>query len=280
MVEENQDQAAAQAGNAQKRERELSTIEFSYSDLDSAIEIARMVHDKAGTSCEVIQLASWLGQSAAGGTFRSRLSAARLFGLIETERGGVASLTALGRNILDAGKEHDSRVMAFLNVELYREMYENFKGHSLPPAPALERQMVGFGVASKQADRARQVFTKSADQAHFIDQQTGRFVKPGMATRQDDPSPNDQRDKGGGGGKPPLDPTLQGLVDRLPRGGAAKWPLADRVKWHRALVSVSDIVYGDEEGELIIAVKAPTKMSAENGEGLPSQPASALDTAV
>jgi hypothetical protein len=41
------------------------------------------------------------------------------------------------------------RVTAFLNVELFRVMYDQFKGHALPPPPAIERNVVESGVSPK-----------------------------------------------------------------------------------------------------------------------------------
>ena len=115
-----------ESSGAAKRER--SSIEFPYSDLENAIEIARTIFNRAGSSCEVKQLASWLDQSAVGGTFRSRLSASRIFGLVETERGGLVGLTDLGRQILADDLNRAARVTAFLNVPLYEAMYEEYHG--------------------------------------------------------------------------------------------------------------------------------------------------------
>jgi hypothetical protein len=73
-----------------------------------------------------------MGQTASGGTFRTRLGAAKMFGLIETGQ-GRAALTQLGRDVIDSsGNAHASRVTAFLNVELFKAMYDQFKGNALP----------------------------------------------------------------------------------------------------------------------------------------------------
>src|SRR3984893_9745944 len=137
--------AGEQQGAERKRFR--SEIEFPYSDLESAVEIAQTIHDKAGSSCETDELAAWMGQTASGGTFRTRLGAARLFDLIETGQGRV-TLTQLGRDALDnSGKERAARITAFLNVQLFAAMYEQFKGNALPPPPAIERQVEQLGVS-------------------------------------------------------------------------------------------------------------------------------------
>ena len=257
---------AVKAGetDAGKRTRERSTVEFPYSDLGSAIEIARTINDKAGLECEVAQLAAWLGHTATGGTFRSRYSAARIFGLIETERGGRVTLTDLGRDVLNPTASDRAKARAFLNVDLFRQLYESHKGRALPPAAAVERMVTNLGVAPKQAERARQTFIKSAHVAQFIDQQTGAFIQPAFPTNdkaapdasKDTPNASEEK-KGGGGGNggdlpPELDPIIRGLISRLPESGA-KWPSGERKLWLGILESTFRLVYEDDgepgEGE-------------------------------
>lgn len=204
--------------DAGKMKRARSQIEFPYTDLESSIELVAMLHQKAGMSCEDVQLASWLNQSAAGGGFRSRLSAGRMFGLTETNSSTV-NITSLGLDAIDPDRGPAARAEAFLRVELFRAMYDQFKGYALPPAAAIERQMEALGVAPKQKDRARQTFMKSAVYANFIDAQTGRFTKPAFAA----PAPKDAADQvqppngGGGGGDPPAQekPLEYRLVDLM-----------------------------------------------------------------
>ncbi len=243
---------------AVRQRRERSTIEFPYSDLGSAIEIARVINERAGLECEATQLAAWLGQSVTGGTFRSRYSAARLFGLIETERGGHVKLTTLGLEALSPQKSDKAKSQAFLKVELFRQMYETYKGNALPPAAALERMVTNLGVAPKQAERARQTFTKSADVAQFIDQQTGAFIEPAFPSPTE-PAPaepsatvdSSSRNTGGGGGDdgdvpPELDPIIKGLIGRLPRVGSV-WPSEQRKLWLGILENTFQLVYRDDE---------------------------------
>lgn len=263
----NRDQSEATEGdttNVMRRER--STIEFPYADLDLAVEIARTIYDRAGTSCEIRQLAGWLDQTTTSGTFRSRISAARVFGLTETERGlGKISLTTLGRDIVDTGKEPAARAEAFLTVPLYTAMYETNNGHALPPAAAIERQMTQLGVSSKQAERARQVFIKSAQQANFIDQQTGRFIKPavggsGRANEGLDDPP--KKKNGGGDGPTDLDPVIKGLIDKLPPPGSV-WAEPDRQLWLQILESSFKLIYEDKP----IALPPPISKPAEGEDG-------------
>jgi hypothetical protein len=236
---------------ADKSKRIISSIDFPYSDLDSAVDLVRTIHTRAGMSCETEQLAGWMDQSASGGTFRSRTSAAKMFGLTQSERGQIG-LSPLGLDILDGAKERAARVTAFLNVPLYSAMYEQYKGYSLPPPPAIQRQMVTLGVSAKQADRARQVFTKSAMQANFIDPGSGRFIKPSVGAVEPSPPPKSENEgrTGNGGGGPidlDLDPLLIELLKKIPSTEDG-WPSAKRLRWFRTFaMNVSEIY--DTEGE-------------------------------
>jgi hypothetical protein len=245
----------AAADSAEEKKRFRSEITFPYADLESCLELAQTLHSRAGTSCEQDELAAWMNQSATGGTFRTRISAAKMFGLIDTGQ-GRATLTQLGRDVLEgSGNERRARVEAFLNPELFSKMYEQNKGHPLPPPAAIERQMEQIGISPKQKERARQTFSKSATFAGFIDQSTGRFVKPGNLSVRDEggggPQERDEGDGnrggGGGGGDPPkIDPIIQGLLSRLPRSGDV-WPEADRKLWLELLSGSFKLIYKDKE---------------------------------
>ena len=178
-----------------------------------------------------------------------------MFGLIETGQGRV-SLTQLGRDVLsNSGKDRASRIAAFLNVELFSAMYDQYKGSALPPPPAIERQVAQLGVSPKQTERARQTFMKSAQYAGFIDASSGRFVKPGIAqgeearTRPDGDGENKKRNSGSDGNEPPdLHPFVQGLLKGLPRAGTA-WPEDQRKLWLDTAASIFKMIYKDVSPE-------------------------------
>jgi hypothetical protein len=247
------------------RKRFRSEIEFPYADLENAVEVAQTLHSKAGTSCEIEELAAWMNQSATGGTFRTRISAAKMFGLIETLQ-GRATLTQLGRAILDKDSERQARCTAFLNAELFAAMYEQHKGNSLPPPAAIERQMEGMGVSPKQKERARQTFMKSAHYAGFIDPSSGRFIKPGFgASKEDNPPPPLKQDEGGGGyggggggngttDDLTLDPLLIALLKKIPPSGTP-WPAAQRIRWFRTFAMNVSQIYDDEDKPVEMEIK-------------------------
>ena len=175
-----------------------------------------------------------------------------MFGLIDTGQ-GRATLTQLGREAVDgSGNERAARVQAFLNPELFSKMYEQNKGHALPPPAAIERQMEQFGISPKQKERARQTFSKSATYAGFIDPSTGRFIKPGnLGTPRDEGGGAQERETvqfAGGGDEPPgIDPIIAGLLKRLPKSGDV-WPKAQRKLWLSLLEGSFDLIYKDDNG--------------------------------
>src|SRR5277367_6599282 len=193
---------ATDPASPDERKRVRSVVEFPYADLENAVEVASTLHSRAGTSCDVEELAAWMNQSATGGTFRTRLSAARIFGLTDNAQRRV-TLLQLGRDIVPgSGNERAAAITAFLNAELFRMMYDQHKGNVLPPAAAIERQMEGLGVSPKQKERARQTFMKSAHFAGFLDPASGRFIKPGNGSTKSDAgtTPTPESTKGGGDG--------------------------------------------------------------------------------
>jgi len=103
-------------------------------------------------------------------SYRIQISATRMFGLVDTTS-GRHRLSQLGRMIVDPQREREARTRAFQNVPLYKAIFENYKGGVLPPAAALERDIIGLGVAEKQTSRARQVFEKSAEQAGYFERE-------------------------------------------------------------------------------------------------------------
>jgi hypothetical protein len=197
---------AASERSSDTRGMDRSTIEFPYLDLDTAVEVARAVYSRAGLgSCEIDELAAQM-QQVVSGSFRLKTGTAKTFGLVDKDGRSAFQLSALGQRMVRADTEQEARATAFLTVPLYKAVFERYRGHLLPPARALEREMAAFGVAPKQVDKARQAFERSARQAGFFAQGDDRLVQPRLdppATRPIDSGDagNDARehDRGGGG---------------------------------------------------------------------------------
>lgn len=241
---ENANEAADKEG--ERKKNEVSSVVFPYNDLNSAIVIVRTILDNAGTSCTLKQLAGYLDMEASAGGFRARIAPARIFGLADFERGN-ATLTDLGRQILDEPNEKAARVTAFLNVELYKTVFQKFDGGLLPKGVALEQEMQRMGVASKQTDKARQVFERSAQQAGFFARGKERLIMP-VVGEAPPPKKEEEKPPGGGGGgggddgTKGLHPFVQGLLKTLPEPGT-EWTAADQAKWLQTAASIFGLIY-------------------------------------
>jgi hypothetical protein len=250
-----------------KTKRDRSTIVFPYNDLEDAIGLVKGVHTIGGSSCQADQLAAQLKHPADGSTFQVRLNTARIFGLVMYSQGTV-NLTPLGTRICDPQQEKSARAESFLNVPLYKAVYEQFKGGVLPPASGLDATMGSLGVAAKQKENARRAFQRSATQAGFFEFLQDRLVYPSMkGSGEPLPSGNgesqsnaDSKKKGtngGDGGDGTRHPLIEGLIKALPKGGD-DWPLESRKKWLQAAAMNFDFVYEDstkDQGSLKVSVE-------------------------
>lgn len=247
---------AAEAANQNKDDgkRERSTIEFPYMDLEDAVEVAKAIHRTTGsTPCQHDQLAAALNLSMNSSGYRVRVSTARLFGLLDSDRGsGAVRLTELGQMASDTVREREAKAKAFLNVPLFKKVYELNRGKQLPPPAALEREMAGLGVAEKQKERARQVFQRSAEVAGFFELDKSRLIMPTGVGESLPPSAlnegNDDTEKngsGGGGDGLGLDPLLVELLKKIPQADKG-WPATQRVRWFRTFAMNVSQIYDDE----------------------------------
>lgn len=117
-----------------------SEMQFPYFSLEKSIEVPKLIHDRAGGRCDRAQLAGLLGYSGVrNGGFTTRMSAAKMFGLIE-ESGDVITLTERAKKILSPVRPSDSeqgRLDAFMDVELFRKVFDDFDSHTLPAPDGL-----------------------------------------------------------------------------------------------------------------------------------------------
>jgi len=271
--------SAGTARTGDKITRERSQIEFPYTDLGQAEELARKLMERGGGVAEPAQLAAWMDQSASGGTFKSRLSAARMFGLIGGDRETVR-ITDDGRDILDTDKAPAVRCRAFLRVPLFDAMFQKNSGYALPPAAAIERQMLDLGVPTKQKERARQVFMKSASTAQFIEPASGRLSKPAVTASSVEPSPppSNRPGGGGGGGGSSYHPFIQGLLDEIPDAeDFPRWDIEEQAEWLRTAAGIFKLM-SKQPGRIVVEVKnAGSSRQAgapevAGGTGHPSEP--------
>ena len=245
--------------------RDRSSIGFPYLDLDDAVQVAKAVHAVGGSTCQWDQLAAQLQQTATGGGFRMRLGTAKLFGLLNYDRGTI-NLTPLGSRIADPQQEEAARADAFLNIPLYKALYEEYKNATLPPTSGLVTAIGNLGVAPKQKDKARQVFQRSAKQAGFFKFGTDRLVMPSIKSSASAPMPASEpnqdpppekrkkKDEGDHGERHPL---IEGLLKELPEP-QSEWTTEDRKKWLEMASTIFNVIYRDSDdsrGSLRVVVE-------------------------
>lgn len=252
----NQTEPATEGKAPQKRQR--SAVAFAYIDLKDVMEVATAIHDHVGSGdCDEHQLSAWLNKSQKSSGFRILLSTARLFGLIETDTAASFRLTVLGRRAVDPTQAREAKARAFLTVPLYSAIFEKYKGGVLPPAAALEREMMQIGVAEKQIRTARLVMERSAQYASFLEHGKDRLVMPGIApdASREPASPDESERRlgggagGSGGGGKPRHPFIEGLLKTLPDPDSEEeWPREKRVKWLQTAANIFDLIYKGEGG--------------------------------
>ena len=267
----NFERAGGDVGDAR---REQSTIGFPYLDLDAAIEVARAIYNRSGLgSCDLDELAAEMGQTMSG-AFRQKTGTAKTFDLVDKESKSSIKLSQLGRQIISADSERAARAEAFMRVPLYSAIYDKYKGHLLPPTKALEREMQAVGVSSKQTDKARQAFERSAKQANFFESGEDRLVRPrvDLDTREagqeyagdtggsgDGESGGSGGSSGSGGGRASdLHPFIQGLLDKIPEP-ETNWSADERAKWLQTAASIFGLIYKGD-GEITVSVKPTNAM--------------------
>jgi hypothetical protein len=235
--------------------REQSTISFPYQDLDEAIEIAKAIHELHGSQCSTDQIAAHIGQSLTSSSFKGKVATAKIFGLVTTSQGGMVSLTPLGSKIADSQQEKAARVEAFLNVPLYKAVYDQFKGTVLPPQNGLEAAIGSLGVALKQRERARQVLQRSAQQAGFFQFGTDRLIMPAIkasgapaptADSTEDTDADRKRKAKDDDDEEEMHPFIKGLLRKLPKPDS-EWTVESRAKWLQAAVNIFDLMYTDSD---------------------------------
>jgi hypothetical protein len=274
MANENGDGTTSKLKPDDGGKRQRSSIAFPYMDLHEAITLAKAIHNNVGTgTCSLEQLAPWVKQSPTSSGFRSRLTASRLFGLINTDRSDALQLTELGRLVVDSKRAREGRAKAFLSVPLFAAVHDKFKGGVVPPDAALEKELVALGVAGTLSSTARRVLERSAEQAGFYEAGRDRLVTPGFVPQDAAPAETVDEGSGNGGGagggagggqsvELNLDPLLIALLKKIPEADKG-WPGPNRVRWFRTFaMNVSQIYDADEENPVEMNIGLETDKTA------------------
>ena len=260
------------------RSRPKSGVSFPYFDLDSSVDVAKTMHGKAGGLCDLPQLAALLKYSGVkNGSFRMRVSAAKMFGFIEEADEKKLRVSSRGREIIapvSVATATRAKVDAFLAVELFKKVFDQYHGTSLPESVGLKNQLqTEYGVVPDRVPPTVRILLDSAEQAGLFATagNRSRMVMPplipgsGSAVTDDpankreitDDPPADPIQEGGGSGGGGngggfdgggIDPAILGLLQRLPPGGT---PLNKkrRESLIAAFTATVGFIYPDPEGE-------------------------------
>lgn len=259
--------------------RPRAAVTYAYNDLDASIAVAARMQEMQGGSCTLDQLAQWLDYaSTKSGTFQARLSSAKQFGLV-AQADGVLQVTERSKAILSPVMPEDAinaRVDAFVAVELYGQIYDRYKGGTIPPRVGMRNLLVNTYKLSEEAvDKALRVMYDSAKQAGlFSGNDESRLVRPGIrpstaqasaATAERAPAAfapaptastteraEPQRHGGGGGGgdgpPPGVHSAIVGLLRDLPPAGAV-WSKKGKDRFVKAFLATLDFVYQTDDEE-------------------------------
>jgi len=161
----------------QDEKRQVSTTKFPYYALADSVAVAQTIYQKAGGSATLDELAAHLNYAGTdNGAFKSRIAAARTFGLVERSNDKLV-LSQIAQSILTPVYDwmpKEGLAKAFLNVELFKKVYEEYKGKQLPPDFGLKNALkTTFGIAPPSVERAFRVLIESAETAGFFETRAG-----------------------------------------------------------------------------------------------------------
>lgn len=245
--------------------RAKSGVGFPYWDLDSVVEVGKEMHERAGGVCDNAQLATMLGYSGvSNGSFRTRVSAAKMFGIIEDTDDRKLRVSARGRRIvapITAADGLSARVEAFLAVDLFKKVFDRYHGTTLPENVGLRNLLQNeYQVVPDRVAPTVRILLDSAEQAGLFKAAGNRTrmvmplgptaptLAPPPAAPADAPELSSRYGggNGGGGGDDGIDPAILGLLKRLPVGGT---PMTE--KRRKALIdaftNVVSFIYPDAD---------------------------------
>lgn len=270
-------------------QRLRAAASYPYYDFDSSLTVAKTIQDMQGGSCTNDQLALWMDyKSVKSGTFISRVSAAKQFGLIANDESGLR-VTERAKQVFAPVMPEEvaaAKADAFLSVDLFSKVYEKFKGGTIPPRVGMRNLfMSSFGLSDEAADRAVRVLFDTARQTGmFSGQDETKLVRLGIfkaPTPSPSPPPSSENIQqqsvapvakqhsasdshsqagetikphgsgsgGSGGGVPPgVHSAIVGLLRDLPPPGA-EFSKKGKQRFVKAFLATLDFVYPPTDDE-------------------------------
>jgi len=192
-------------------QRQRSEVRFPAYGLADSVAVAKAIHDKGGGKATPDALAAYLSyKSTANGAFLARIGAARMFGLV-AKAGDFFTPSPLAQQILMPTYVEQGRqalVEAFLNVDLFKRVFDDFRGKDLPPEFGMKNALRNtYRVVPTRIDVAYRVLMESAESAGFFETRGARthLIMPPLKPVSPAPGPTvhettEDSNKLGGGG--------------------------------------------------------------------------------
>lgn len=264
MIDITKHEEELQPSATEEKRREVSRFSYPYYDLETALEVVKLLYNQAGGKASFAQLASYLGhKDESSGAFIAKVFGAKLFGLVHIATQNV-SITPLGERLasLQPGSQRDLRLAeAFLNVPLFCEVYKRFQNSTLPSTREglLNVLQSTFGVPLKRAPVALKILLASAEQAGFKRTDPNRLIHPVPAgLMEKEVSLETRAEKEPAGGSIPsvqtsqtgttlskIHPAISGFLQELPSEGQP-WTENQRQRWLDAFTAMIKALYPTE----------------------------------
>jgi hypothetical protein len=225
----------------ENNEQERKEAAYPYYDLESCIKFASHLKDLGGSKGGVKKslLAKQVGLAESTPSFFQRLSAAKVFGMIDGW--GNYSLTETGRKYFYPQTENDKNeaiLTMFLAPQAFKFIVNRFDGERLPTTEIMGNIFhQEMKIPDSWKDRVAQIFARSAHFAGIID--SGGFLRydAAMHTRKSD-RPEET---------PKSESVLDVPVELLPTDDAPKgvnaWSYSS--KGHQVKVQTPEIISKD-----------------------------------
>lgn len=152
--------------------RPRSENSFPTFNLAESLKVADVIHKHGGGTATAEQLSSYLGyKSTNNGSYLGRVGSARAFGFV-TKNGDAFTPSPLAMRIISPVYESEKKkavVEAFSNVQLFKKVYEDFRGKELPPGFGMKNALRNqYGIVPNRVDLAYRILMESAEQAGFF----------------------------------------------------------------------------------------------------------------
>lgn len=218
---------------------------FTSYDLDSSLEVARVLLGRGDGIASADELAVFLGYSKAkNGAFLTRLANARLFGLVEGPSNELRPTTRAVRILRPdyPATAARARLEAFEEVPLYKVVLDHYHGQTLPDDTGLRNALeTRWGVTAEKSAFVLVRLMESAEQAGLF-RTTGnrsKMIRPtfqddGTATQELNDTPDEESPEyRPENGRPPRSlrghKLIDGTLDLLPDG--EKWSEDELQQW-------------------------------------------------